>query len=130
MMNKFKKVNNIKTTDTSDLVKNTDYNTKINEIEKKIIDHDHGEYITAQELKKLTVDNFAARLKQANLASKNYIADILFRKKKRYFDEKLKNYNKQITSNKTKHILIQSELKVEQDKTKKIQTFDLSLLIG
>ena len=85
MMNKFKKVNNIKTTDTSDLVKNADYNTKINEIEKKIIDHDDDEYITAQEFKKLTVDNFAARLKQANLASKNYIADILFRKKKKIF---------------------------------------------
>ena len=32
----------IKTIDTSNLVKNTDYNTKINELEKKPIDHDHS----------------------------------------------------------------------------------------
>ena len=36
-----KKVNSINTTDTSDLVKKTDYNTKVNEIEEKITDHDH-----------------------------------------------------------------------------------------
>ena len=32
-----KKVNNINTTDTSDLVKILDYNTKINEIESKLL---------------------------------------------------------------------------------------------
>ena len=37
-----KNVNNIQTTDTSDLVKKTDYNTKINEFEVKISGHDHG----------------------------------------------------------------------------------------
>ena len=50
-------------------LKKTDYNTKINKIEKRITHHDHGKYITTQEFNKLTVDNFAARLKQANLAS-------------------------------------------------------------
>ena len=35
-------MNTIKTTDTSDLVKKADYNTKINEIEKKINDHDQS----------------------------------------------------------------------------------------
>ena len=30
----------------SNLVKKTDYNTKINETGKKIIDHDHDKYIT------------------------------------------------------------------------------------
>ena len=68
------KVTNINTTDTSDLIKNTDYNTKINEIEKKITNHDHDKYITTQEFNKLTSDNFTARLAQANLASKNDIA--------------------------------------------------------
>ena len=34
MMNQLKTVNNIKTTDTSDLVKKTDYNAKIIETEK------------------------------------------------------------------------------------------------
>ena len=50
MINYFKKVNAIQTTDTSDLVKKADYNTKIGEIEKKILDHDHSnKYITTKE---------------------------------------------------------------------------------
>ena len=36
-------------------------------------------------------DNFAARLKQANLAGKNDFADFV---KKAYFDDKLKSLNK------------------------------------
>ena len=47
--------------------KKTDYNTKINEIEKKIADHNHEQYITTPEFNK-------KRLKQANLASKSDIA--------------------------------------------------------
>ena len=46
------------------LRKTTDYSTKINEIEKKITDHDHDKYITTQEFNKLTADNFDARLAQ------------------------------------------------------------------
>ena len=41
-----KNVNNIKTTDTSDLVKKTDYNTKFNEIEQK---GQSNKYFTTQE---------------------------------------------------------------------------------
>ena len=55
--------------DTSGLVKKTDYNTKINEIENKI-NHDHDKYITPSEFNKLTTENFAARLAQANLVTK------------------------------------------------------------
>ena len=66
-----KNVSNIKTTDTIDLVKKTDYNTKDKEIEKKITDHEHGKYFTTQKFNKVTAHNFAARLKQANLSSKN-----------------------------------------------------------
>ena len=54
----------------SNIVKKTDYNTKINEIEKKITDHDHDKYITT-EINKLIAENFAARLKQANFSNKN-----------------------------------------------------------
>ena len=60
-----KKDNTIQTTDTSGLVRKTDYNRKTNKIEKKITDHDHGKYITTQEFNKLTADNFADRLKRA-----------------------------------------------------------------
>ena len=37
MMQRLKKVNVIQTTDTSNLVKKTDYNSKINEIKKKLL---------------------------------------------------------------------------------------------
>ena len=50
--------------------KKTDYNTKLNEIETKIIDHNHKKYMTTPEFNKLTSENFAARLKQANLVTK------------------------------------------------------------
>ena len=69
-------------------VKKNDYNTKISKTENKIgSDHDHDKYITTQELNNLTSENFTARLKQANLASKNDIANFI---KKTDFDESLK----------------------------------------
>ena len=49
----------------------TDYNTKINEIEKKITDHDHDKYITAPEFNRFTAEIFDLRSKQANLRCKN-----------------------------------------------------------
>ena len=38
-----------KVPDVSSLVKKTDYNTKISDIEKKITDHNHDKYITTPE---------------------------------------------------------------------------------
>ena len=38
-----------KTPSASSLVKKTDYDTKITEIEKKLTDHNHDKYITAPE---------------------------------------------------------------------------------
>ena len=67
--------------------KKTDYNTKINEVEKKITDHGHDKYITTPEFNKLTVENFAARLAQANLATKSDSANFV---DKTDFDEKFK----------------------------------------
>ena len=72
--------------------KKIDYNTKSNEIEEKITDHDHSNIY-------ITPESFVARLKQANLASKSDIANFV---KKTHFDDKLKNLNKKFTSNKTK----------------------------
>ena len=66
----------------------------ISEIENKITtDHDHDKDNITQELNKLTSENFTARLKQANLASKSDIANFV---KNRNFDNKLKD----VTSNK------------------------------
>ena len=58
----------------SNLVKKN-YNTKINETEQIINDHDQSsKYITTPEFNKLTVESFTARLKQAKLARKSDIA--------------------------------------------------------
>ena len=57
-----KNVNAIHTTYTNNLVEEADYNIKIAEIEKKILDYDHNnKYIASQEFDKLTADNFALR---------------------------------------------------------------------
>ena len=88
--------------------KKTDYNTEINEIKKKSSDHNYDKYITNLEFTKLTAENFPARLAQANLASKIDIANFV---KKTDFHDKLKNVNKKVTSNKTKHLLFENEFK-------------------
>ena len=82
----------------SNLVKKTDNNTKINDIEKKITDHYHDKCITTPEFVKLIPENFAAKLRQANLGSKS---DISYFVKKTDFDDKLKKLNKKYISNKT-----------------------------
>ena len=116
-----KKFNNISTTDTSNLVKKTDYNTKNIEIENKMNDHDDAKYVPTQEFNKLTADNFTARLIQANLASKNDIANFV---NKTDFDSKLVRLNKRINSNKTKHVLLENELNNYWKKLKQCQQKD------
>ena len=45
---------------------------------KKNTDHDHSnKYITIQEFNKITAENSASRLAEANLASKNDIAALV-----------------------------------------------------
>ena len=102
-----KKVSNIKTTDTSDLVRKADYNTKISNIEKKILDHNHDKYITTQEFNELTLENSAAKLAQAKIATKDDIANF---SKKANFNEKLININRKVTLNKTRHVEVQNKL--------------------
>ena len=96
-----------KTPDISTLVKKTDYNAKILDIEKKVTDHGHDEHIATSEFNKLTTENFKGRLAQANLVTETD------------FDVKLINLGKKINSNKTKHLLVENELK-------KLQKFDMS----
>ena len=85
--------------DVSSLVKKTNYDTKISELEKKLTDHNHDKYITTPEFNTLAADVFNARLAQANLITKTD------------FDAKLSSLNRKITSNKTKHLLVENELK-------------------
>ena len=69
---------------------------KTTEIGKKLTDHNHDIYITTPEFNKLTAKHFSAKLKQANLVTKTD------------FDDKLKNLNQKINSNKTKHLLVEN----------------------
>ena len=69
-----KNVNAIQTIGISDLVRITDNNIKIIEIGKEITDDDHStKYIPTKEFNRLTAQNFAARINQVHLASKNDI---------------------------------------------------------
>ena len=79
--------------------------------EKKLTNHNHDKYITTLEFNTLAADVFNARLKQANLIAKTD------------FDAKLSSLNRKITTNKTKHLLVENELK-------KLKTFDSSYFIG
>ena len=88
-----------------------DYNTKITELEKKLTDHNHDKYITTPEFNTLAVYVFNLRLAQANLITKTG------------FDAKLSSLNRKITVNKTKHLLVENEMK-------KLETFDSSYFIG
>ena len=71
----------------SDLVTTTILNKKISEVGKKISDNS-----------RLTEESFTARLKQVDLVNKTG------------FDNKLASFNRQITSNKTKHLEVQKKL--------------------
>ena len=80
-------------------MKETDYDVKITEIEKKITDHNH-KYITTPEFNTLAADVFNARLAQANLITKTD------------FDAELSSLNRKVTANKTKNIqLLKMNLK-------------------
>ena len=70
-LNLEKKIGDVhkKISDKSGLVTATVLNTKISEAEKKI--SDNSKYITTQEFNKLMAENFAARLKPADLVKKN-----------------------------------------------------------
>ena len=98
--------------DVSSLVKKTDYNTKISEIENKVNDHNHDKYITTPEFNTMAADVFKARL----AAQTNLI-------KKTDFDFKLKGISDRVTKNKTKHLLVENELK-------KLQKFDAAYFRG
>ena len=82
----------------SNLVKKTDCNTKITDIENKLNNHDHDKYINTSEFNKLAADVFNARIAQANLITKTD------------FNAKLSSLNKKITNDKSKHLLVENEL--------------------
>ena len=65
------------------------------EIENKLNNHNHDEYITTPESNTLTADVFNARLKQANLVVKTNS------------DNTVSNLNNEIAAKKTKNLFYQ-----------------------
>ena len=82
------------------MVKKTDYNTKVTEIQNKLTNHNHDKYIGNQELNKIAADFLNLRLSQAKLITKTD------------FYAKLLSLNKKITQKlqKAMHLLVENEL--------------------
>ena len=78
------------------MVKKTDYNTKISEIENKVNDHNQYKYITTPKFDTLAADVFKARLAAQT--------DLII---KPDFDSKLKEISDRVTKSKTKHLLVE-----------------------
>ena len=93
------------------LLKKTDYDTKMTEIENKLNNHNHDKYITTPEFITLAADVFNARLAQANLVAETD------------FGNTISSLDSKIAENKTKNKSIQNEFK-------KLKTFDSSYFIG
>ena len=70
----------------------------------------HDRYVTTPEFNTLPADVSNARLAQANLITKTD------------FDAKLSSHDRKITGNKSKHVLVETELKM-------VKTFDSSCFI-
>ena len=85
--------------------KKTGYDTKIIEIEKKGADHNHDKYNATPEFNTLPADVFNARLAQADLVTKTD------------FDAHLSSLNRKTTTNKSKNVFVENELR-------KLKTFD------
>ena len=95
---------------------------------KKKSNHDHSnKYITTQKFNKFTPEKFASRLVQANLASKN---DIVALVKKTSSNDKLKNSNKKVASNKIKHRGIEKKITDLTNKVAQISEKGYYVLLG
>ena len=103
--------------------KKTDYVAKLSEIKKKKLKHDYNnKYVTTKKFNRLLAENYTASLKQANLATKSDIDDFV---EKTGFDDKLRNLNKKVTSNKKKQVEIKKKL---TDRTKKLHKYQKDIL--
>ena len=72
------------------LLRKTECNTKITEIENKLNNHNHDKYITTPEFNTLAAGVFNERLARANLVTKTN------------FDNTVSSLNSKIAANKTK----------------------------
>ena len=81
------------------MVKKTDHNAKVTEIENKLNNHNHNKYITTLEFNTLATDVFNVTLSRTNLVTKTI------------FDNTVSSLDSNIAINKTKNESIENELK-------------------
>ena len=98
--------------DVSSLFKKTDSDTKTSEIENKVNVHNYDKYITTPEF-----NTMAATVFNAILAAQTDLT------RKPEFDAKLWGISDRVTKNKTKHLLVENELK-------RLKRLDLSYFWG
>ena len=89
--------------DISYLVKTTDYNTKITNIENKLNNHNHGKYIDTSKFNTLATNVSNARLAQANLIAKTD------------FNTKLSSLNRKTSQIKADHLIVRNEINKTKD---------------
>ena len=78
----------------------------------------------------MRVDNFTVRLAKAKLTTTDDISDFVKKKKKTDFDEKLKNINKKVTSNKIKNVEAKKKLTDLTEKIAQISEKGYDFLLG
>ena len=83
--------------------------------------------IITDEFNKLFAENFAVRLAQVELATKADIADFVYLL---HFDDNLKNLNKKVTSNKSKHVKAEKKITDLPNKIAQISEKRYDFLLG
>ena len=94
------------------LLKKTDYDANVTEIENKLSNHNHDKYITTPEFNKFSAEVFDARLARANLVTKAN------------FDNNISNLNNKIEENRALNVSFNRILKKLRKK------LDLTYFIG
>ena len=107
------KIKTTQTTDASNLVRKLTITQKLVELKKKRLDHNHDKYVTTQEFK------------QANLVNKSDTTDFV----KRNNNNKLKNINKNVASNKSRLVEAEEKLNNLTEVVKLISTKGYNFLL-
>ena len=114
--------------DVTNLVKKADFNTKVTEIEGKIPDISSLATKSALTVIENKIPDVSSLIKKTDFNTKvtereGKISDVSNLVKKIDFDSKLKKNIDRVTKNKSKHLLVENELK-------KLKEFDLSYFRG
>ena len=92
-------------------------------MERKITDRDHDKYITSPEF---NTRKICCKIIISKFARKSYITNF---EEKTDFADNLTDVNKKVTSNKTKHVLVENEFKKYRQLTQVLLLVKVTLII-